>query len=196
MRIARICVAIVLACASLLPASKAVRVRLTNVDLAASRLRDLSRPGDVVLVNQWYYGVSFDRYYRGPPDWMTIPPIGSHRLHRYDIVKQKMMLPDQTVAVRAALDRAGDALRAGHHVFVVGRLEFPSRTQPLLSLPPAPLPGELPWPSDLYAEQWSIRLGDFLRQHSTALRAIPIKADRPISRYENLDVFVAEGWRP
>jgi hypothetical protein len=194
-RIARIAVALLLAMVTLVPAAEAVQKRMTNVDLVASRLHGMSQPGDVVLVNQWYYGVSFDRYYRGPAAWMTVPPIGYHRLHRYDVIKEKMMLPDLTLAVRPVIDRARDALRSGHHVFIVGRLEFSSTERPLLSSPPPLSPGLIA-SSDLYAEQWSIRLGDFLRQHSTALRAIPIKADRPIRRYENLDVFVAEGWRP
>ena len=78
---------------------EAARHRMSNVDLVTSRLHEIARPGDLVLVHQWYNGVTFNRYYHGPARWMTVPPIGYYRFHRYDIVKQQMMLSDQAYPV-------------------------------------------------------------------------------------------------
>lgn len=53
------------ASATNLPAAKAARQRMTNVDFIASHLQEIGRPGDRILITQWYCGVSFRRYYRG-----------------------------------------------------------------------------------------------------------------------------------
>ena len=51
-----------------------MRVRFTNIDLVAARLNKLVAKEDFVIVTPWYYGISFERYYRGPGDWVTVPP--------------------------------------------------------------------------------------------------------------------------
>ena len=70
------CVVLLLAAATVLPAAEATRQRMTNVDLVASRLQAIGRPGDIILINPWYPLVSFNRYYRGPVPWMTVPSLG------------------------------------------------------------------------------------------------------------------------
>ncbi len=194
-RIARIAIVLLIAGATFFPAARAVRTRLTNVDLVASRLRQIAQPGDFVLVNPSYNGVSFDRYYRGPAPWMTIPPIAYHRFHRYDLLKQRMMTRDQTASIRPATDRAGEALRMGHRVFVVGGLEFPPAGERPKVLPAAPLPGDR-WPEDVYRSQWSSMVGYFLQHHATTLEVVPVRTRGRVSRYENLPLLAARGWRP
>jgi len=196
LRIARLVVVLVLAGSTFPSALTAVRQRLTNVDLVASRLHDISQPGDLVLVNHWHFGISFDRYYHGSAGWMTVPPVGFHRFHRYDLLKQQMMLSDQTLPVRQVIARSVEVLQAGHRVFIVGRLDLPSGVQPVLLMPAAPLPGHDPWPTNDYLTQWSLMVGLFLKQHSTTL--VPLRVEVPIrvNRYENAELFVASGWRP
>ena len=68
-----------------------VGVRQTNVDLIARYVHAAAQRGDLILVSPWYVGITFDRYYRGPVEWTTLPPIEDHTIHRYDLLKLQMM---------------------------------------------------------------------------------------------------------
>jgi len=123
-----------------------------------------------------------------------VPPLGFHRFHRYDIVKQEMMRADQSAPTRAVIDRAGEALRGGHRVFVVGGLQFPAGAAAPMAPPRAPVPGSDPWPEGAYNVHWSRVVGHFLRKHSTIRVELPVK--ERVSDYERGRLLVAEGWRP
>jgi hypothetical protein len=196
LRIARLALALLLAGATLLPTTREVQKRMSNVDLVAARLNEIALPGDVVLVNAWFYGISFSRYYHGQASWMTVPPIGSHRFHRDDLVRKMMMMPDQAAPVRLVTDRATAALRDGYRVFIVGGVVFPAGVQPPIPLPAAPFPGEEPWHEGRYLEQWTLMLGYFLQQHSIKLAALPVAVPSAVNKFENVPLLVAEGWRP
>ncbi|MEO7503473.1 MAG: hypothetical protein ABIW94_12615 [Gemmatimonadaceae bacterium] len=195
-RIARLGVVLLIAGATFVPAVHAVRKRMTNVDVIASRLSAMGRPDDLVLINSSHTAITFARYYRGTARWMTVPFFDFHRFHRYDIIQKNMMLADQRAPVRPVIDRARETLRAGHRVFVVGQLDFSTGNEPPNLLPPAPLPGIEPWPERLYNSQWSSLVGDFLQTHSTRIVAVPVMVAGPVSDYENVQLFTAEGWRP
>ena len=64
------------------------------MDLVASRLAESVKAGDLIVVSPWYYGVAFQRYYRGQAPWMTVPPIEDLKIHRYDLLKEKMKSSD------------------------------------------------------------------------------------------------------
>ena len=64
---------------TLIPAVRTTRMRFTNVDLIAQRLRTTASAEDIVLVISWPNGVSFERYYRGAAQWLTVPPLGITR---------------------------------------------------------------------------------------------------------------------
>lgn len=194
-RIARLGIVLLLGAATAVPAAAEARQRMTNVDLIASRLHQIGRPGDLILINAWYPGVSFSRYYRGPVSWMTVPSLGFYRYHRYDKIRTLMMLRDQTMPVRPATDQAANVLQRGHRVFIVGGLGFSPPNRPRSPPPPAPRAGDHPWPEADYATEWSIMLGDFLREHSSTLVKVPVLAPSPVSPYETLELLVAEGWR-
>jgi hypothetical protein len=195
LRIARLVVVLVLAGSTFPSALTAVRQRMTNMDLVASRLSEIAQPGDLVLVNHWHFGISFDRYFNGPAEWMTVPPIGFHRFHRYDLLKQQMMLSDQTLPVRQVIERSVEALQKGHRVFIVGRLDVPSGVQQV-EPPAAPLPAHDPWPTNDYLTRWSLIVGLFLKQHSTTLEPLRVEVPIRVNRYENAELYVASGWGP
>ena len=69
----------------------AITERQTNVDLAAQTATERASANDLVLVAPWPFGIPFNRYYHGAARWMTIPNIEEHRVHRYDLVKAKMI---------------------------------------------------------------------------------------------------------
>jgi hypothetical protein len=194
-RIARLVVVTVIAVASFPTTLRVVRTRLTNIDLVAAQLQRSSKRGDVVVVTPWYHGVSFSRYYRGPADWMTLPPLGFHRFHRYDLFKQQMMAADQTAPARTVVEKAGQALREGRSVFIAGWFEFPPPAQPTPALPAAPLP-DLGWPEELYTMGWTQQFTYFIQAHAATVTQIPVEAPRRVSPYENVSLIVASGWRP
>lgn len=193
-RLIRLVAVIVFAAFTLPVALRAVETRMTNVDLVASKLEAVADPRDVVVVTPWYVGVSFDRYYRGDTPWMTLPPVGIPRYHRYDLVKGKMTMADQTSVVRPVLDQAREALSNGHQVFIVGHLRFPSPGQQARILQPAPL-ADGSWPAVAYDQQWSAMLGHFLRQHASSLTVVPVNASGAVNPNETVDLVVAQGWR-
>ena len=194
-RITRLVVVTFVAAASFPAASQVVRMRLTNVDLVAKQLQSESRKGDVVIVTPWYHGVSFSRYYRGSAEWMTLPPVGFSRFHRYDLFKQSMMSPDQVEPVRIAIEKANVALRDGHRVFVIGWFGYPPPEKPSATLAPAPLP-ELGWPSDLYATEWSRLVMRSIQQHAGQVEPLRAEVSTRISPFEEVSFIVASGWRP
>ena len=194
-RILRLIVVAVIAVASFTKASQIVRVRLTNVDLVAAQLKGSSEKGDVIIVTPWYHGVTFSRYYRGSAEWMTIPPLGFHRFHRYDLFQKAMMAADQTEPVRAVIEKANAALRSGHRVFIVGWFGFPPPDQTLTTLPPAPLPDGT-WPSDVYAMEWSKHVAQSLQRQATTITPTPVEAPVRVNPFEDVSLIVASGWRP
>ena len=109
--------------------------RRTNVDLIASVLNEQAKEGDFIVVQFAFEGITFDRYYHGKARWTTIPPIDSHKVHRSDLIWEKM---NQRDAMAPVLASAMTALKSGGSVWVVGRVELVHSSE----LPAAPLPAQ------------------------------------------------------
>ena len=41
-----------------------------------------------------------------------------------------------------------------------------------------------------------LMVGDAIKRHAVSIAPVPVHADRVVSRYENISIQVAEGWRP
>ena len=186
----------ILAFLTIIPASGWVSKRLSNIDSLAARTTREAAPEDLIVVTPWYHGVTFARYYRGATPWTTIPPIAFQPYHRYDLVKEKMMMPDQHAPVAPLELQIGAALRSGRRVFIVGSLPvIQPNTKPLI-LQPAPLPGNQ-WPQDFYERQWSSMIAYFLQIHATEIRVLlKPESNSRVSEFENDALVVATGWRP
>jgi hypothetical protein len=169
-------------------------VRHTNVDLLAARLRPLANGGDVILVPRWECAIPLARYYRGPAEIITLPPINDHRFHRYDLFLRQMMTAD---ALHPVLARLEEVLRSGHRVFVAGTLPVPEDDRPL----PIPLPAYRDargnWHGSAYNSIWELQAGRLLSAHATRAGhiAVPIPGKAQVQGFEKLDLWVAEGWR-
>lgn len=161
-------------------------VRYTNVDLVAARLGALAAKDDLIVVNPWWLGVSFMRYYGGPAPWVTLPDIGDHRLVRYDLVKQKMA---ERAPIEPVLGRLHATLASGHRVWVVGTLLFPAPGEAPGDLPPAPegLQGWRPLP---YLVVWSRQAAALVRSHGAGIADVPVSAADPVSFYERVPLSV------
>ncbi|HXO26436.1 MAG TPA: hypothetical protein VOA80_03765 [Thermoanaerobaculia bacterium] len=191
-RLARVALAVALAAAMLPYELPRLRLRMTNADLVARRLASMAAPDDLVVVSPWYYGVSFDRYYRGPASWTTLPDLAEHDVHRYDLVKAKLAAPHPIDDVLAAAQRT---LSGGHRVWLVGQLRLPPPGQVPAVLPPAPA-SPAGWHDFPYVESWALQLGAMLRAHAGALARVPVPSPDPVSPLENMTLAVATGWRP
>jgi len=173
-----------------LPALAFTRERMSNMDLVADRIAAEAKPGDLVIVLPWYYGISYHRQDRGKAPWMTVPDLADHRMHRYDLVKARMEEPEPLRDVAEALERT---LRSGHRVWVAGRVDFPPPGAQPLDLPPAPQ-SRAGWLEFAYVQVWSQQIGAFLRDHATHGGRAPIPSG-PVSGFERLDLLVFSGWR-
>jgi len=67
----------------------AITERQTNIDIVARTVAARAASTDLIVVAPWQFGVTFQRYYRGPASWVTIPSIADHQVHRYDLIKSK-----------------------------------------------------------------------------------------------------------
>ena len=74
-------------------------MRMTNMDLIARSLSKAVNKKDLIVVNPWYCGISFQYYYSGAAPWTTLPALQDHSFHCYDTVIQLMMKPNQMATV-------------------------------------------------------------------------------------------------
>ena len=109
--------------------------RRSNVDLIAAVLDKNASEGDLIVVQGAWEGITFDRYYHGRAHWVTVPPIDSHKVHRNDLVLEKMNQRDPMAPV---LREITNTLRSGNSVWVVGYVKVvqPNQLSPLLPPPP------------------------------------------------------------
>ncbi|MGZ4966727.1 MAG: hypothetical protein ACXV97_06090, partial [Chthoniobacterales bacterium] len=87
----RVGAALLVAILAAYPAWISLQARQTNIDLVAAKLETLASRGDLILINPFPFGISFQHYYRGAASIETIPPLSDLRSHRADLLKEKMM---------------------------------------------------------------------------------------------------------
>ncbi len=194
LRSSRLAAGLALLCVAGLPDWEEMPVRHTNVDLVAARIQPLAASGDVILVPRWECAIPLARYYRGPAEIISLPPINDHRFHRYDLVLRQMMTPDP---LRPVLARLEEVLQSGHRVFIAGTLAIPNPGQSLLVLPPAYRDAAGTWHGGAYGNIWELQAGEFLHAHAVrgGLLDVPIPGKARVQEFEDLELAVAEGWR-
>lgn len=183
----RLVASVSLVLVSLPQAWRTAGTRATNVDLVAARIEVDSREGDLVVVSPWYLGVSFQRYYRGAAPWVTVPPVGFHAFHRYDLLQQEMATPH---AMTPLLRRLRAVLSAGHRVWWVG--EPPSREERGDGITRDAGARRSPWTGadgPFYAA-WSAEAGRELRSLSASAEPVRIETGSPVNPFENTRLFV------
>ncbi len=182
----------VAAAAIVLPISWSwVGVRQTNVDLLATFVRATAQDGDAIIINPWFLGITFNRYYDGHVPWLTVPPIQDVRIHRYDLVKEQMKNADVMMPVYR---RMQTALKTGHRVWLVGGAQFLPADQTPEILPPAPA-APTGWQHPPYYRAWSTGIGRFVETHARRLDVARIEVGQPVWKTEGAILMVADGWR-
>ena len=185
-----LCLALVVAIASFRPLFERSQTRMTNCDQIAAMLEQRAVADDLIIVTSPLYGISFQRYYHRRTNWVTLPPLGDLTLHRWDLLKQAMTQPDP---VPELVSRAENVLRAGHKIFLVGKLGPAPGTEPE-PLPPAPQ-SEFGWQMEAYTAQWKSELTYWIEHH--ALHGTDLRVDQtePVNPLEHLGLFEIFGWR-
>ncbi len=128
-------------------------VRRSNVDLIAAALGQQAVVGDLIVVQEPWVGVTFDRYYRGQAHWVTVPPIDSHKVHRNDLVLEKL---NRRSPMAPVLHEITDVLRRGNSVWVVRYINAVDLRQ----LPPPPPPPDRQ-PDGGYRHTWVTGVRNF-----------------------------------
>jgi hypothetical protein len=178
----RLVIMVLLVGVSLPTSIKLARLRQTNIDIIAGRLQAQARPGDLIVVYPWYCGITFNRYYRGPTPWTTIPPLADLNCHRYDLLKE-------TLATKAPLEpvlqRLGKTLGAGGRVWLVGDLPVAGPGETLVpDLPPAP-ESQWGWADVPYTYVWGRQTENFLALHGGRKEIVPLGSGDQADEYEN-----------
>jgi hypothetical protein len=165
--------------------------RRSNVDMIAAALEKEAGPSDLIVVYSAWEGITFDRYYRGPAQWRTIPPIESHKVHRTDLVWGTL---SRTNVIASMLADATDTLRGGGAVWVVGLVRPDPSEREIPSLPQAPaLPTK--WWLAPYFSTWSAQLTVHLAATASRTQTLDIPMAGPVSSLENLPVFRFSGYQ-
>jgi hypothetical protein len=173
-------------------ARKDLNRRFTNVDLVAQRVAVEAGPDDFIVVTPWYCGITFDRYFKGPTPWDTLPPLKDHSIHRYDLVREKM---ETREVLQPVLAQMAATLQAGHRVWVVGQIRIPAAGQPVPpDLPPPPLKYSH-WSDQPYNRNWAAQAASFLSNHSRQFRQVYSSTNENVNFTENLPLQVAAGWQ-
>jgi hypothetical protein len=166
----------------------AAHTRKTNIDVLAAKLEMLADKNDFVVLTRFYYGVSFWRYYKGSAPWATLPEIADHSVHRYDLLKDKMM---EKEPIKPLLQKMTQTLQNGHKVWVVGRLNFLRPGVIPRELPPAP-DSPYRWSEIAYESSWLEMAAFTLQTYGQTLKIIPIHIDDPVYEEENLPLMVVQ----
>ena len=176
--------ALLLMSASFVPALRYLEARQTNIDFIAARLARTATPEDLIAINPFIYGISFQRYYHGVAPYMTLPPMKDLRTHRVDLAKRQMM---STQPIAPVLRRMAEVLHAGHTVWLIGGLHY---------VPPGRRPLSVSPGSDGdYYTAWSEQASYLVQTHSKTLSPLPVLCDQPVVRYEDVPLTAIRGWR-
>lgn len=191
-RIARLGVVVVAAIVFTSAAWPKVHERQTNMDVIARAMG--SGPDDLIVINPWFLGISFNWYYRGNTPWVTCPLMDDHHLHRFDLLKEKVAA---TNPIDDLLQRIRTTLQAGHQVSFIGEMKILPPDRAAIHLPPAPR-SEFGWSGDAYSETWSQQIGEMIRDHARTGAAFPLPADvnsGAVNELENVTtIYLAQGW--
>ena len=166
--------------------------RRSNVDLIAAVLDKNAAEQDLIVVQGAWEGITFNRYYHGRANWVTVPPIDSHQVHRNDLVWEKM---NQTDSMAPVLREITSTLQRSNSVWLVGNVPV-ARPNPLPPRPLLPPPG-LPtkWWLGPYLVYWNAQVEAHLLVHALQERVVEIPAGRPVSHWENLSVARFSGFK-
>jgi hypothetical protein len=178
------------------PAWAEAHTRRSNLDVVAAFLSHNASAGDLIVVQDAWEGITFNRYYRGRAQWLSVPPIDSHEVHRTDLVIAEMNQPEAMTPVLHAIT---NTLTSGHDVWLVGSIPIARWKQaPPGPAPLPPLPSEMPtrWWFGSYLHWWNQQVTTLLLDHAQQGKAETIAAPAPVNHFEDVSVVRFTGYKP
>jgi hypothetical protein len=161
--------------------------RATNMPDLITAIEREGGPHDLVIITEWYVGLTFNHLYKGNKPWMTIPDMGRHSVHRMDILKARMM---DGQGVSRELEQITRTLQSGNRVFVIGNFARLSPQMLRSQLPPAPHP-QYGWSSGNYTAYWAAQAGAALSSYASNAQLLHAPASRETTMdWENYPLFV------
>ncbi len=192
LRVARMAMVGILVAVSIGPVWQWAHLRLTNVDLVAQKLEASATRDDLILINPWWPGITFNRYYHGPTPWTTLPALSDLRVHRIDQLRERMAAEHPIDDIKVAVVKT---LRSGHKVWLVGGLSWLRQGESPGEIAPAPTE-TYGWQEAPYIETWARQVAFVIQLHATqspVLEEVP--ADGPVNPFENEPLIGITGWR-
>jgi len=167
----------------------AVLTRLSNLDLVAEIVTKHGRPGDLIIIYPYVDAVTFQRYYHGEIEWMTIPTLAHLPLQHPDDLLDELRRP---AAIVPALDKIRRTLQTGHSVWLASTW----RWQPPTERPPPvePLRPNDTRPMGHFLRGWERSFQYVLAAHSEQFFVVPVPSAQPIAFYERSQLFLFSGW--
>jgi hypothetical protein len=167
----------------------ATLTRLSNLDLISDIITKRATPGDLVIVYPYVDAVTFQRYYHGEVEWMTIPMVAHLPLQQPDDLLDELRRPN---AIVPALDKIRGTLQAGHKVWLAStwRWEPPADRPP----PVEPLRLNDTRPMGHFLRGWERSFQYVLRAHAEEFYVVPVPSDQPIAYYERSQLYLFSGW--
>ena len=163
----------------------------SNAETVAKIVEQRAVPRDLVVVNPWTYGVTFNWYYHGAARWVTVPQTEDHRIHRYDLVLAKMEATSPLADVEAEIE---NVLESGGRVWFAGQLEVPVPGESPAQVGPAPDPN-IGWSGSAYRKAWSQQISLFLVRHVQNGNPVDTHSWATISAREIFSLYELEGWK-
>jgi hypothetical protein len=164
----------------------AAHVRKTNMDIVAAKLEIVAGKNDLIIVYPFYYGISFDRYYKGSAAWTTMPEITDNSVQRFDLLKLRMM---QSEPIKPVLQKITRTLQEGNSVWMVGGWNLPVSDKVPVVLPPAP-DSPYGWNARVYIGLWFHQAVYHIRKPGYSIMEVTVRAPGPVSKFENVPLFV------
>jgi hypothetical protein len=193
-KVGRLAVACVLVGVNLPVTWQIVPARLTNLDLIASAIEEQASEGDLIVLNPYWLGITFQHYYKGKAKWMTIPPVEDLEINRFDLLKGKM---SEENPLQPVWDEIESTLQSGNRLWLIGDVYARPAGELPPVLPPAPN-GREGWLFSPYSFSWGVQLGHFLNLHVPGGQVVRTEAmDRAefIPGLETPAVRVGSGWQ-
>ncbi len=190
-RLSRAAFALLFAAVAFYPASVSLQARQTNIDVIADQLQSRAVPGDLILINPFPFGISFQHYYHGAARVETIPPLSDLRSHRADLLKATMMSDEPLGPVLREME---ETLRNGRTIWLIGSLHFLPKEQTPLAIEPG-YETASGWVGGNFYEAWSEQAGRFLQDHYTEFERLPVPLQQSVVHYEDVPLSSFRGWK-
>jgi hypothetical protein len=179
------------------PAWSWLGLRRTNVDRVAGVLGREARAEDLVILSPWFLHPSFQRYYKGPADWITVPELPASPITRYDLFMKAMSRGDSAGDLSShfakTLDRGGRLWLVYQEIGYVPDVDH----QPGTPSPPSTVSGE---DYVRHRSYWEREIW-FLLRSCCRPQQIPVSASRRVWEEERLLLALwspgdreSEGW--